>query len=194
MKGRWSTAAAFGAIMLSSGCISMQEISQREEARQLAWTGPGAGPCLFGGATPRAAEHCAQVNFGVEGVLQAVNERVRSGLGSDADCKQHVAEVRRALARRTDLRTEPVYSCPIGGRARGECHVSLAVTTADGKRYVVDNGSAVGDTVGAGGVAEFAAYANGVEHVYWVGTPPTVQDVAARIPGFVPSTVIASSH
>lgn len=155
---------------LSSACA--------DEARQLAWTGPGSGPCLFGGVTERADEHCAQINFGIEGVLAVINDRAlaRSGRGGVS----HVTALRRELAHRADLRAEPLYSCAAAFGESGECHVSLLVRTHDGRRFVLDDGAVVGDTVGAGGVASFAAFEEAVEGVMWVGRAPTSEEIAAK--------------
>lgn len=190
---RRTTAVIFAILpLVLGGCAALERSTLRTEARQLAWTGPGAGPCLFGGVTARADEHCARINFGVEGVLYAVNGQVRAQLGSDRNCERHVAAAQRALAHHADLRTEPVYSCPAGARARGECHVSLLVTTIQGERYVLDNGAVVRDTVGAHGVAAFTAFAGALDGIVWVGEPPSAQEVADAIPGFRPEGILSA--
>ena len=163
--------------VLAGGCAT--------EASQLAWSGPGAGPCLFGGVTERAVDHCAQINFGVEGLLIAINDRTRARF-SDGESTKHVAALQRELAPHRDLRTEPIYTCGAASGGPGECHASLLVTKRDGERFVLDNGAVVNDTVGAGGVASFAAFEEAVGGVILAGRPPkSGEDGAAmrRAPG-----------
>lgn len=189
MKGLAAVAVlAMGAVL--SGCAAWERAAQREEARQLAWTGPGAGPCAWGGVTPRAEAHCAMVSFGGEGVLYAVNEKARARLGQAAACADHVELVERTLSRHLrEFRTERIFSCPLESRARGECRVSLLVTTAEGDRYVLDNGAVVNGTVGVEGVARFADFARAVEDVYWLGFPPSAADLAAVNAGVKPEPI-----
>lgn len=168
------------AAALLGGCAAMERATLREEARQLAWTGPGAGPCLFGGVTERAVEHCARINFGTRGLLVAVNERVRARLDG-RECTEHVAALRVALARHKDLRTEPIYTCPAALGELDECHVSLLVTSRDGERFVLDDGAVVDGWVGVGGVASLAAFEAVVDNALWVGRPPTSGEVAAAM-------------
>ena len=72
-----------------------------------------------------------------------------------------------------------MYSCPLAYRGRGECHVSLLVTTPHGERYVLDNGAVVNPMIGAQGVTDFESYGKAVQGVYWIGLPPTADDVVA---------------
>lgn len=81
---------------LLASCAGVGGAVQREEARQLAWTGAGPGPCLFDGVSERADRHCAVVNFGTEGVLMAVNDRAQGGV-ERVSCEEHVRAVHREL-------------------------------------------------------------------------------------------------
>jgi len=170
-----------------SGCAYMERQTALEEQRQLSWTGPGEGPCAFGGVTEAASAHCAMLAWGTEGVLEAVNEKVR-GFGVPMLCTSHVAAVESALLRHKELRTTPIYTCPAIARAQGQCHVSLEVTDRDGERYVVDNGAVVSGLVGSGGVASFNEFARAVDGIYWIGSPPSVEDIGHAIPGFKPNS------
>lgn len=192
MKGM-TAVVALAAWTALSGCAAMERATLREEARQLAWTGPGAGPCVFGGVTPRAEDHCALVTQGAEGMLYAVNDKVRARLGAGAVCVDHVDHAQAELARHRTLRTARIFSCPLASRAKGECHVSLLVTTAGGERFVLDNGAVVTDAIGAGGVARFEDFERQVEGVYWVGFPPSARDLAAVEAGFKPGGAVAAA-
>lgn len=191
-----TTFAAITAIALLNGCAAIERTTQREEARQLAWTGPGVGPCAFGGVTERADEHCMMISWGPEGVLHALNSKVRTGLPATADCADHVERVRTELARHANMKSERIYSCPLQSRARNECHVSVLVTLADGDRWVLDNGTVVSETVGLEGVATFDIFERQVEGAFWVGFPPSANDLAALEAGIKPgaATIAAFSR
>jgi hypothetical protein len=178
--------SAWVAIVSLSGCAALDRHEQRVEQRQLAWTGPGAGPCAFGGVTEAADAHCALLNFGTEGILQAVNEKVGQRIGPDASCTMHAAAVQRELRRHRALSTTPVYTCPLASRADGACHVSVLVTDDDGEHYVVDNGAVVHGSIGAQGVAAYDDFRRAVDDVMWIGETPTVEQIAQAIPGFEP--------
>lgn len=186
------TVSALAAAALLGGCAAMERTEQRNEARQLAWTGPGMGPCAFGGVTERADEHCAMVSWGPEGVLHAVNSKVRARLPATANCVDHVEKVRQELARHTSMKAERIYSCPQATRSKNECHVSVLVTTADQTRFVLDNGSVVVDQIGADGVTTLAAFERQVEGAYWVGFPPSASDFAALEAGRKPAVIATS--
>lgn len=175
---RLNRSMALIASMLLVGCSAMERATLQEEARQLAWNGPGDGPCLFGGVTERAQEHCAFVTSGAEGVLIAISNRIRRHSGAGT-CLAYVEAFRRQMTRLKGYRTERVYTCPESS-PDGECHVSLAVTSPEGERYVVDNGAVVRDTIGVSGVASFAAFEEAVDGVMWVGKPPTGMQAALR--------------
>lgn len=149
------------------------------EAAQLAWNGPGMGPCAFGGVTPRAEDHCAQVRGGETAMLESVNARIRSGLSADASCQEHVEAARAALEADPALVTARLYSCPAASRRHGECHVSLLVTTADSRRLVLDNGAVIDAALGRDGVAPFEVFTRAAGGSYWLDFPPTAQDLAA---------------
>jgi hypothetical protein len=161
---------------LLGGCAAMEQAmektTRRNEARQLAWTGPGIGPCAFGGVTPLADEHCAMLTWGPEGVLIAVNNKARARLGPGASAQAHVEQVSRILVRHEDLKSERLYSCAPDLAPGEDCHVSLLVTTADGERFVLDNGTVVGAAAAADGVATLAAFELMVDGDYAVGSPP----------------------
>ena len=177
------------AASLLPGCALYENSLRREEARQLSWTGPGAGPCAWGGVTERAQEHCAMIEWGPVGSLHAINEKTRARLGPNADCIEHVETVRAQLARHRGMTDELLFTCPIETRARNECHVSLLVTLADGERYVLDNGAVVTAALGLEGVATFENFARQVEGVYWLGFPPSARELAALDAGVKPATI-----
>lgn len=157
--------AAMTALLTAlQGCASTAEL----EARQLAWRGPSPGPCLFGGVSPPSVQHCVRLGFGDEALMQAVNVQVLRDLGRRPRCTVHASAVQRALQAYPEMRTEMVYSCP-GGADR--CHVSLLVQAADGRRYVLDNGSVFPREPAH--VGSFEAYAQAVDRRYWIGRPPT---------------------
>jgi len=133
---------------------------------------PSSGPCAFGGVTPRAAAHCAMVESGPEGVLTAVNEKVRSRLGPGADSRTHVAQASRLLRRHGDLRTERLYTCRPGAVRRDDCQESLLVTAADGERYVLDGGAVIGEAIAPEGVVPMIVFETFVQGAYAVGEPP----------------------
>jgi hypothetical protein len=179
-------------LCMLGGCSAIERSTAQEEARQLAWTGPGAGPCAFGGVTPRAENHCALVMYGSLGMLEAVNDKVRRKLGPVIACQDHVREAKRELARHRGIKTESLYSCPPATRASGECHVSLLVTTPEKEQFVLDNGVVVSDAMGVDGVASYALFTRAVDGVTWRGRQPTVPQIRKAIPGFEPATVVAS--
>lgn len=150
-----------------------------KEAQQLAWTGPGLGPCVFGGVTEQAEEHCALLRAGPVGQLRSVNTSVREQLDAHASCQEHVEAVREALAGQAKLKTERLYTCPRAVRGRDECHVSVLVTLDSGARYVLDNGAVITDVVGQAAVTDFDAFSREVDGVYWLGFPPSAEDFAA---------------
>ncbi|HVT34298.1 MAG TPA: hypothetical protein VHE37_01840 [Nevskiaceae bacterium] len=157
------------AVMMLQGCASTAELEQR----QLAYTGTGSNPCLFGGVTEAANLHCQQVRWGSEGVLMAINAQATRGLSrDDADhpCQEHVKRVETALADHPGYRSQRVYSCPAGGS--DNCHVSLLVSAPDHKMYVVDNGAVLKDDRYRGNVAALQEYAAELDQVYWVGSMP----------------------
>lgn len=170
---RTKTAIAWLALATAlTGCAAMEGATRRNEARQLAWIGPGMGPCAFGGVTPRAAEHCALLDSGPEGVLMVVNEKVRARLGPGADPLAHVDEARRLLRRYDDLRTEPLYTCGPGAVSREACGVSLLVTAEDGERYVLDSGAVIGEMVSPEGVVPMMVFETFVHGQYAIDALP----------------------
>jgi len=162
------TFAAMTALLAAlQGCASTAEL----EARQLAWRGPSSGPCLFGGVTSRSVQHCARVDFGDEALMQAVNTQVLRDLGRRPRCTAHAAAAQQALRNHPEVRTQLVYSCPSGDE---RCHVSLLARGADGRSYVLDNGSVLAREPGH--VGSFEAYAQAVGQRYWLGRPPTLAE------------------
>ena len=151
----------------------------------IAFSAPMRALAVFLFAGPLAG--CAALGSEVEDHLVDVNYAVRDTLGREAPCTQHAAAVERALAKRADLAVAPIYTCPAAVRGLGQCHISTAVTASDGTRYVVDNGAVVNDNVGWGGVATLEDFSQAVNGVYWIGTIPSVEDIARRIPGFKPN-------
>lgn len=164
---------AFAAMVaLLGGCAAMEKSDRRIEARQLAWTGPGIGPCAFGGVTPLADAHCSMLNWGPEGVLTAINQKAIRRVGQGAGALAHVEEVSRILLRHEDMSAERLYTCRRDATSEADCHVSLLVTAVDGERFVVDSGRVVGQTMASHGVATFMVFELFVNGVYAVGTPP----------------------
>lgn len=169
---RMTVVAGILMAFLLGGCAAMEQANRRNEARQLAWTGPGAGPCAFGGVTPEADAHCGLVTSGPEGVLLAINGRVSRKLGPGADPGARIEAASRLLARHEDLRTERLYTCPRGAVDAAACRAVLLVTAADGERYVLDSGAVLGEQVAPDGVASFMAFELFVNGDYAVGAPP----------------------
>ena len=168
MRIKWLVGVAVSVAMLQ-GCASTAELEQR----QLAYSGQGSNPCLFGGVTEAANTHCQQVRWGSEGALMAINAQATRGLSrDDADhpCQEHVARVEAALKSQPGYKSQRVYSCPLG--AGESCHVSLLVSAPDHKMYVVDNGAVLKDERYRASVAALDDYANELENVYWVGSMP----------------------
>jgi len=153
--------------LLMQGCASLAPT----EAEQLSWNGPGTGPCLFGGVSNRAVEHCARVTLGEEALMASVNSQALAMLPANAKCTDHVQAARVLLQEYSDVQTRLVYSCPPGQADRSVCHVSVLATTADGRQYVLDNGAAV--PAAASHVASLDEYQREVGQ-YWVDQPPTM--------------------
>jgi hypothetical protein len=156
--------------LLLPACASTSEI----EAKQLAWKGPSAGPCLFGGVTSRSVQHCVQVSFGNEALLQSINAEVLQESGTRSRCTQHVAAVERRLKAYPGFKLQKIYSCPSGPDPTRPCHVSLMVSDIRNHRYVVDNGSVLRRDPGH--VGTFRDFARAVDQRYWVGRPPSVAE------------------
>ena len=154
------------AVALLPGCAAYDRALRGNEARQLAWFGPGLGPCAFGGVTEEADAHCARVTGGTESLLIAVNARVlarRQG----ADPAAHIQAATRILARHDTLRLEHLLTCRAGDKA--PCAVSLLVTDDEGGRFVLDSGLVVKPGLSADGVATFAAFEQMYAGHYSVG-------------------------
>lgn len=149
------------------GCASLAEM----EARQLAYDGSGRNPCLWGGVTEKADAHCAEVRWGLQGYLIALNGRASQHLPTAVDaapCVEHVQRLEQTLAARTDLHSERIYSCP-NYAVDGTCHVSLVVTDARGERYVLDNGAVLKDSSSQEGVGSFETFVALTGGEYWMG-------------------------
>lgn len=157
----WLSAAA-----VLPGCAAYDRAMRANEARQLAWFGPGAGPCAFGGATEEADAHCALVTGGTETLLQAVNARILAR-HQGADPAAHVEAASQILARNGSLRLERLQTCRGGDKA--PCAVALLVTDGEGERFVLDSGLVVRPTLGLAGVATFAAFEEMYAGRYSVG-------------------------
>lgn len=155
------------------------------DARLEAGWRPSKGYCAFGAETAALAAHCAEVNFGKDGLVaiaRAVNEEVlASAAGEVLACTDHVAQVRSRMAEYPDYQVREVYSCddnPPLQDGRAVCHVSLMVTSASGASVVLDNGSVL-DPGTTGGVADLARFASLVDH-HWTGETPTWVALAQR--------------
>lgn len=153
--------------LLMQGCASLAPT----EAEQLSWNGPGAGPCLFGGVSNRAVEHCARVTLGEEAMLITINSQALAMLPEDAKCTDHVQAARELLKDYPDVQTRLIYSCPPGQADRSVCHVSVLATAADGRQYILDNGAAV--PAAASHVASLDEFRHEVGQ-YWVDQPPNM--------------------
>ncbi|MBI2383307.1 MAG: hypothetical protein HYV18_04470 [Gammaproteobacteria bacterium] len=165
-------------VPLMSACAGLEPT----EEEQLAYRGgaaPSGNPCLFGGVTPRAVQHCATVNFGVEGFLGALNRQVLDALPARADCEEHAAEVVRQLASYRDYRAERVYSCPRYVQAGDSCHVSVLVAAPDGARYVLDNGAVLANELGSH-TGRFESFAQAVGR-YWIGIAPSQTEISTAL-------------
>ena len=168
MKACYLALGACGLLLLQ-GCATTAQMEQR----QLAYNGAGDNPCLFGGVTPEAEQHCRQVRWGGEGLLIALNSEAVQGLpqaDSAHPCQIHVARMEAALAHNPKYRTQRIYSCPEGGSEN--CHVSLLVAAPDNQMYVVDNGAVLKDARYRGRVAHLDEFANELDDIYWIGQMP----------------------
>lgn len=147
-------------IFALQGCATVAEV----EVQQLSYQGTGKNHCFWGGVTEKAEAHCAEVRWGVEGYLMAVNKAATKDLAASEDanpCQAHVARLQEVLKDRADLSTQVVYTCP---KDLPDCHVSLLVTDAGGNNYVLDNGAVMRDTdsvAGVGSLQQFAALVDG---------------------------------
>lgn len=99
LRGIHDLALAGAATLAFCTAACSTEQIQREEARQLSWQGPGAGPCAAGGVTPRAAEHCGWINYGDEGLMGAINAQAAE-LASGGDSRIHALSVEARVAGR----------------------------------------------------------------------------------------------
>lgn len=101
-----------------------------------------ANPAVFGGVDEESDLHAARVNFGVEGMLMAINERAMQQArihGDEGDCEDHVEAVTQLLAGREGFTVEPIYSRPMADIPDAPGHVSALVTDPDGEQWVLDN-------------------------------------------------------
>lgn len=160
------------------GCVSTAEM----EARQLAYSGAGPNPCLWGGVTERASQHCAEVSWGTEALLIAANrEAMRDLPQSDDDkpCQIHVQRLEKALMSVDGLTARRLYSCPDNRNSGAVCHVSLMVTEKAGRKFILDNGAVLPRTIFPDGVSSMEQY---VSHALVVDEINiTGEDVAATV-------------
>ncbi|HUS25421.1 MAG TPA: hypothetical protein VM369_10775, partial [Candidatus Binatia bacterium] len=168
------TRAALAAVLLLAGCASIEQ-------RQLSWQGGPfwADPCLIGGVTDRATVHCEWIRSGDVGVLGAVNEAALADVGPAASCREHAIAVMTRLSALA-VPSEPVYSCPPALR---QCHVSALATARDGRRYVLDNGAAIGSPE----IVTLERFAHLLGERYWIGRTPMALEAAFRPAGMGPA-------
>jgi hypothetical protein len=166
-----------GVLLLSlGGCAS----TAQTEALQLAYSGDGPNPCLFGGVSERANQHCAAVKSGSSGLLMAINHRALLNLSEDpADhpCQIHVARLEKALQEHPQYSAQRIYSCP--DNAAGMCHVSLLVSDPSGELYVMDNGAVLDPALYSSSVASLDEYAGQLNNIYWLNyLPDNAREIA----------------
>ena len=117
--------------------------------------------CLWGGGSAEEDAQCAEQRWGTRGYLMALNARAMLDLPTydgSSPCQDHVARLEEALKQRPDLKSSPLFSCPPNDR-ENRCHLSLLVTDAAGRQYVVDNGAVLSRSRASGGVSELATFA-----------------------------------
>lgn len=157
------------------GCASTLEM----EARQLAWDGSGKNPCLLGGVTEVAQQHCMSVRWQDNGMLMAMNRTAMENLPKLHPCQAHVARLEKALESHPEYTHERLYSCPTKNNPNGDCHVSLLVHDQEGRSMVLDNGAVLNQQTYTASIASLNAYADELGTVYWIGyMPEDARDVA----------------
>lgn len=161
--------------LTATGCATQARLAALDKQFDEGWR-PGKGYCLFGGETEKINNYCARMYFGVEGELQAINASVIASLPPEAKCRDHANAALAAIKQVPDLKGELVYSCPKVGSTT--CHVSVLVKDPSGNQWVMDNRAVVSSTLGVNGVTNFTAFAGVLDNVYWVGLPPSADEVA----------------
>lgn len=163
-------AAALAMVYLLQGCAT-----SGLEARQLSWNGSGPNPCLLGGVTDAAQQHCSAMRWKDDGLLMALNREATASLPKNLEakpCQIHVARLEQALQAHPDLTHDRLYSCPGKNNPQGGCHVSLLVRDAEGRSYVLDNGAVLADRHYRASVATLNEFADELGSVYWIGYIP----------------------
>ena len=140
-------------ILILSGCAGIG--SSKEEIMQYNGTGSlFTNPCLFGGVDQESDERCARLNFGEEGYLMHINQRVISGLASGDNCVVHTERVISELKGSEYIATR-YESCP---PRKTPCHANVLVKTPSGDEYILDNSAIITNAYGVSGVAKKSLY------------------------------------
>lgn len=147
------------------GCAAMtadrQEMMNYKTSENSSWfSNLFLNPCALGGMDVESNIHCGAQNFGSEGQMVALNTTAKRNAGPNANCEQHVATA-EALASAQGFEVNRLYSCPDEFLAsKGECHVSLLVTEANGTKWVLDNGAVIDKNLGIAATAKWSEVAS----------------------------------